>query len=655
MRFADPYWLYIGLAVVTVLFVLLARAEHLKSRALELLQKARLRSRSTAPSRFRRWLRVAVVTLAVAMGFVALARPQKGMRWETLERNGIDLLLVVDTSRSMDSDDVKPTRLERAKLAIRDLVERFPGDRIGLVAFAGDAFVESPMTLDHGALLETVDALDTSVIERGGTNIGRGIDVAAEALATEPGNQKVMVLLTDGEDLEGQGLAEAKRAASAGIVIDTVGVGTPMGELVPLRDAHGATIGVVHDEDGKPVRSHLDESGLQAIAQATHGAYRPLGADGRGLDRLYDESLAPLTHEVGTSRIRRVYSEWFAIPLGLALFGILFDALLEKRWRRLAGKSKRWTGASAAAAAAGLLIVASPSPAHASVQGAAKAYAAGHYDDAAKEFERESAKNPKDARLAFNAADAAYRAGQYEAAETAFKRALTAADPQLQQRILYNQGDVLYRLGEAQKPDAREETKAQWKEAIKDYEGAIALNPKDADAIYNRDFVQRKLKALEEKQKEQPQKNDSKSDSKNDSKDDKKDSSGSKGKDDAKGGGSGQDQKKGASGDKEGKGSSSGKPSSSGSAQGQAPQPSPSSQGQGQAQNGKAGTHPSPGQGSNPGPAMPPGGTEGAQPGRLSARDARALLGSLRGEEHKGLSHGTASGQPTDDAPQKDW
>jgi Ca-activated chloride channel family protein len=496
MRFADPYWLYVGLATVTVLFALLARAEHLKSRSLALLAGARLRLPSAVPSPFRRWLRVIVMTLAAAMAFVALARPQKGMQWETLERNGIDLLLVVDTSKSMDADDVKPTRLERAKLAIRDLVERFPGDRIGLVAFAGDAFVQSPMTLDHGALLESVDALDTSVIARGGTNIGRGIDVAAEALATEPGKQKVMVLMTDGEDLEGQGLTEAKRAASLGIVIDTIGVGTPAGELVPLKDANGATVGVVHDEDGKPVRSQLDEAGLQAIAQATHGAYRPLGIDGHGLDRLYAESLAQLTHEVGSSRMRRVYSEWFEIPLGLALFGILFDALLERRWRRFAGRSKRWAGAATVAAAAGFLVVALPLEADASVQTAAKAYAAGHYDDAAKEFDKESTKNPKDARIAFNTGDAAYRAGQYDTAEAAFKRALTAADPQLQQRVLYNEGDVLYRLGEAQKPEAREETKAKWQEAIKDYDGAIALDPKDADAIYNRDFVKRKLKAL---------------------------------------------------------------------------------------------------------------------------------------------------------------
>ena len=138
MRFADPIWLFVGAASVTVLAVLLARAELLRTRALRVLAGTRLRPALGAlPSKVRRWLRVAVVSFAVAMGFVALARPQKGMQWETVERKGADVLLVVDTSRSMDVDDVKPTRLERAKLAIRDLVERFPGDRVGLVAFAG--------------------------------------------------------------------------------------------------------------------------------------------------------------------------------------------------------------------------------------------------------------------------------------------------------------------------------------------------------------------------------------------------------------------------------------------------------------------------------------------------------------------------------------
>ena len=487
-----------------------------------------------------------VASLAVALGFVALARPQRGLRWETVARDGVDLMVVVDTSKSMDADDVKPTRLERAKLAVRDLVERFPGDRVGIVAFAGDAFVQSPMTLDHQAFLESLDALDTSVIARGGTNIGRGIDVASAALATEPGREKVMVLLSDGEDLEGEGLAEAKVAAANGIHIETVGVGTAAGELVPSRDAQGRIVGVLRGEDGAPVRSHLDEDGLRAIAAASQGTYRPLGADGRGLDRLYDEALAPLTHADTMSRTHRVYSEWFALPLGLALLGVVLDALLERRWRGFARRAERANAAAPSprsflgapalvGAAAALALLALPHPAHASVVDAAqKAYAAGKYDDAAASFAAESAKHPDDARLAFDAGDAAYRAGKYDVAGEAFTRALAHADPPLQQRILYNQGDALYRQGAADKPEAREATIAKWKAAITAYDGALALDGKDADAAFNRDFVKRKLAALEENI---PPKDDAKKDG------EKKDSSGQKdGKDgatDAKDGPSG--------------------------------------------------------------------------------------------------------------------
>jgi len=663
MQFAHPYWLVAGMVTVLLLVVLLVRAELLRSRAMALLVGTRLRSGASMPSRLRRGLRVMVITAAVAMGFVALARPQKGMHWETLERNGIDLLLVVDTSKSMDADDVKPTRLERSKLAIRDLVQRFPGDRIGLVAFAGDAFVQSPMTLDHGALLESVDALDTSVIARGGTNIGRGIDVANTALANDPARQKVMVLLTDGEDLEGQGLAEAQAAASAGITIDTVGVGTAAGELVPARDASGRTVGVMRDENGKVVRSHLDESGLKAIAAATHGEYRPLGEDGGGLDRLYDESLAKLTHAAASSRTHRVYSELFELPLGLALFGIVFEALLGRRWRALRStvKGRFGAGRTLAVSAAGLVLFASPLTAHASVDSAAKSYAAGRFDDAAAEFQQQSAKNPKDARLAFNAGDSAYRAGHYDVADAAFKSALAAADPKLQERVLYNDGDVLYRVGESLKPEAREETIARWKAAIEAYDGALALDSKDADARFNRDFVQRKLKALEDQKKPDPPKQDPKKDESKDGKSGasgagtKGDSKGSGGKQDQSPSGGDKDQAKASSGkDRQGSGAGSKPPTSVGPAPGGSATPTPGA-GSLPAQAGAARPGTTPAQGGSDSHQGDPSGESEGHVGRLSARDARALLGALRGDERRGVIHAAAGSASVDDQPRKDW
>lgn len=675
MRFAQPLWLLVGAFAVVLLLILRVRSELLTTRAMRVLAGARLVDAKTLPSRFRRWLRVAVVSFAVAMGFVALARPQKGMQWQTLDRQGTDVLLVVDTSKSMNADDVRPTRLERAKLAIRDLVERFPGDRIGLVAFAGDAFVESPMTLDHDALLETLSAFDTSIIGRGGTDIGRAIYVGASALKADSGNQKVMVLLTDGEDLESQGLDAARRAGEAGIAIETVGVGTPAGELVPAtNDAVGgkpATAGLVRDENGAPVRSRLDESGLRAIAQAGHGTYRPLGTDGRGLDRLYDEVLAPLAHTEHAARVRRVYAEWFAVPLALSIFGVVLDALLgwRPRSRRRAGRTRGGAGLTRtgvmAAIAVALLV---PTRAYASVKDAEKAYGAGKFDDAAREYDAEEARHPKDARLAIDAGAAAYRAGHYDAAEAAFGKAMTTADPRLQQQVLYDLGDARYRLGTTTITDAPEKTKERWKSAIAAYEGALALAPSDADAAYNRDFVKRKLAELEAKQKPQPQPQESQA---------KEDQAkkGSSGQDQSKGS-SGQDQSKGSPGTDQAKGGTGQDPAKGGTNGGK-----DATARDGGANDRSAGTSSSPsqaqadakgGQGGAQDRAAASGHAQGAAPrgapgqqagsgssasgaGTLTPQEARALLGLLRGDERRGVTSATSGAPVTTDSPQKDW
>jgi Ca-activated chloride channel family protein len=668
MRFAEPFWLLVGALVVGLLLVLRIRSEYLTARAMTVLAGARLLGESALSSRLRRWLRVAVVSFAVAMGFVALARPQKGMKWQTLDRNGTDLLLVVDTSRSMNADDVLPTRLERTKLAVRDLVERFPGDRIGLVAFAGDALVESPMTLDHDALLETLGAFDTSIVERAGTDIGRAIDVGSAALKADSGDQKVMVLLTDGEDLEGSGLEAAKRAGEEGVTIETVGVGTPAGELVPATNDKGATVGLVRDDTGAPVRSRLDEAGLRAIAQAGHGTYRSLGPDGRGLDRLYAESLAPLARTEQGARVRRVYAEWFAVPLALSIFGVVLDALLGWK-RRPRPRAKRSSGGSGFARygvlAAAALTAFLPARADASVQDAEKAYAAGKFEDSAREYAAEQARHPKDARLAIDAGSAAYRAGHYDAAEAAFGTALKSADPKLQQRVLYDLGDARYRLGATTLADAPEKTKERWNAAVEAYEGALALAPADADARYNLDFVKRKLAELDKKQNEQAQENQSKKDG--DGHDSSKGKSGGTNDKSSAGGSSSQDGKSGEGKSGDGK---SGDGKSGDGKSGEAPRAQ-----------GPSGIKPGSDSGKTPGPdpagahdrSGKPGGGQGApdhtdhsgkadeigasaaSPGKLSPRDARALLESLRGDERRGVSYGTSGAPPATDTPRKDW
>ncbi|HEY4104147.1 MAG TPA: VWA domain-containing protein [Polyangiaceae bacterium] len=649
MRFAEPHWLIIGALVFALLFVLRVRGERLTARALDLLSGARLVDSGALPSRFRRWLRVFVSCFAVALGFVALARPQQGKEWQTLDRKGTDLLLVLDTSKSMNSDDVSPTRLERTKLAVRDLVDRAPEDRIGLVGFAGDAYLESPLTLDHGALLETLDAFDSSLIGHPGTDIGRAIDAGALALKADPGNQKLMVLLTDGEDLAGGALEAAKRAGNAGIRIDTVGVGTPAGELVPLKNERGATVGVLRDENGNPVRSRLDEPGLRAIAQAAHGTYRSLGADGGGLDRLYAESLAPLAHLEQGARVQRVYREWFALPLALSLLALAGDALLGLGWRMRRRSQRRARGAGlgqAAAAATAACVLLLPAAAHASVQSAERAYKAGKFADSAREYAAEQSAHPKDPRLAVDAGDAAYRAGRFDAAEAALEHALTLADPKLQERVLYDLGDARYRLGAATLKDGPEKTIERWKAAIASYDGALKLSPNDADAKFNRDFVKRKLAELENQQKQKPQQNQQNQSGK---KNDEQNQS------DKKNGGANQEQQGKKSGRERGQ--------SAGSSAGGEPQ-KPGEHGKNDERAGhdqKGNDHAdangeprNPGARTANGPRANSDRGEGAAPKTLSARDARALLGSLRGEERH-VRFGESAPPERDDVPRKDW
>ncbi|HEX4337245.1 MAG TPA: VWA domain-containing protein [Polyangiaceae bacterium] len=665
MRFAEPYWLIIGAIAVTALVALRIRGEFLTTRALRELAGARLLNARALPSRLRRWTRVVLACSAVALGFVALARPERGMRWETLDRKGTDLLLVLDTSKSMNADDVAPTRLERTKLAVRDLVKRFPGDRIGLVAFAGDAFLESPMTLDHDALLETLAATDTSAIGRPGTDIGRAIDSATAALRAESGSQKVMVLLTDGEDLQGQGLEAARRAAAEGVTIETIGVGTPAGELVPETDEQGVTTGVVRDENGAAVRSRLDESGLRAIAQAAHGTYRPLGADGLGLERLYSESLAPLTHVEHGARVRRVYAEWFAVPLSLSLVAVVLDALLGwmPRKRRARSRSGRRSTSASGAVAAATVVALFSGTAAASVQSAQKAYEAGHFEDSSKAYEAARASAPKDARLAIDAGAAAYRAKHYDAAEAALTHALGLAAPTLQERVLYDLGDARYRIGGTTLKDAPEKTIERWKSAIEAYEGALKLSPKDADAHFNRDFVKRKLAELENQQKEKQQQQQQQQQQGGQPKQGQKNNGNSNDKSDQAGeqsaqnkAGEGNDRNAAKKPDQNGKDQNGKNPATP-------PPRTPGNAGdkaQGQ-QDKPGGTSPDklPGQtkdGEKPDGTQQAGDRKpGTEPGKLSPEEARALLDSLRGEERRAVHAGNSKAQTGDEAPRKDW
>jgi Ca-activated chloride channel family protein len=446
---------------------------------------------------------------SIALLFVALAGPQAGYRWEQVKRRGNDIIFAVDTSRSMLTPDVKPNRLERAKLAIDDFVNRLNGDAVGLVAFAGTAFLQTPITLDYGAFHESLAALDTHIIPQGGTNITSAIHEAQAALQRRPGSDKILILVTDGEDLEGDALAAARAAAQQGLKIFTVGVGTANGDLIPLPADQGG--GFLKDREGHLVKSRLDESALKALATATGGSYAPLGADNQGLDTIYQEALAPLAKHDLESRAQKLPIQRFQWPLSVA-FALLLGSLMIGTRRRVRSatpseeKPPLMRFAAPSAALLGICWMLPVHYAHASPASAATAYEQGDFQTAARDYSAAAAHHPKQPLLQFDAGTAAYKAGEFPEAARAFEASLTAQSSGNAQRLadqedaFYNLGNTLYREGQKTEQVNPQETIQTWTHAVKTYDAALQLRPDDADSKFNRDLVNRKLEALKKAQ-----------------------------------------------------------------------------------------------------------------------------------------------------------
>jgi Ca-activated chloride channel family protein len=282
-----------------------------------------------SPARLK--LRLGLLVLTVICLILALARPQWGFDWEPTKQRGLDIIVAIDTSKSMLAEDIAPNRLARAKLAALDLAKLAKSDRFGVVAFAGTAFLECPLTIDDTAFRQSVEALNVNTLPQGGTAIAEAIDTALNAFK-EGESYKAVVLLTDGEDHDSGALEAAKRAAQAGLQIFTVGIGTADGELLRIKDASGKS-DFVRDEQGNVVKSHLNEPLLRDIAQATdYGIYLRLqGAD--AMETLYQQGLSKLPKSEHQEKLVRRYHERYHWPLALAIICLLVEMLFPERKR----------------------------------------------------------------------------------------------------------------------------------------------------------------------------------------------------------------------------------------------------------------------------------------------------------------------------------
>ncbi|HKI49330.1 MAG TPA: VWA domain-containing protein, partial [Desulfobacteria bacterium] len=546
MQFAHSIWLLAGVAACGILALSFYHFQKKSAAALKQFASGRLLEKLTSGvSPRKRMIKRVILILAVASIFVALARPQMGFQWKEVKRKGIDILVAVDTSKSMLAEDVRPNRLERSKFGIMDFVSKLEGDRVGLLPFAGTAFLMCPLTLDYDAFKNSLDALDTQIIPQGGTDLASAI-YEAEAAFNNDANHKILILVTDGEDLEGEALSAAKAAKERGLTIYTVGVGTPSGELIPLIQG-GKDGAFVKDEKGQPVKSRLDETMLQKIAEATGGRYEPLGQQAEGLEAIYREKLSLVPKHELAERMQKVPMERFQWPLMLALILLLAEFAISDRKRRrkpfpgIKSAYRRIPKLGRAAGAASLgaivllaILVLGYRSAHASPGGAEAAYKAGNYDVAVDGYRSEAQKAPEDPQLQFNLGASAYKNKQYPEALASFKKSLSVQDIPLQNQSYYNMGNTLYRQGEQTEKQNPQQTIQRWEASIQSYENALKLKPDDKDAEFNRNFVKKRLEALKKKQKQKKDQQDNKQAGSNGSKQDQNNNQGKK---------SGQDQK----------------------------------------------------------------------------------------------------------------
>ena len=527
MIFASPAWLFALLALPALLALEVGLTRRDRDRLSKLVSRPLWGRVVRRPDERWRLLRLALLLLGAAGVVVALARPQWGIVREKVEREGVDVVLVLDTSGSMATADVAPSRFFLARQALLQLIARLDGDRFALVAFEGEAYPLVPLTLDADALGLFLETVEPGIVPAPGTSLGVGLAKGLEAFVDQERRNKVMVLVSDGEDLEGEVENGVRRAKEAGVVVHAVGVGTEGGQPVPDVDAEGRVTGYKRDESGGAVVSRLNLATLDAIAHGTGGrAFRITPAD------TSLSGLASTIEGMEQKSLAREYSyrrkERYQVPLAFGLACLALGLLLPPpslRWprfgRRSVGDASRQAAvlllasalASPVRAQAPAAAPAGPPPAPAAAEPSRRAgsvldevllrprrateegrgeYARGNHPQALSAFERAAAARPQDPAVRFNVADGLYKNGKYDEAAALF-RAL-GADPAspVAGASRYNLGNSLFQ-------------KKDYRGAIQAYRDALRVVPGDEDTRRNLEMALRALQEQEEQKKKQEQ------------------------------------------------------------------------------------------------------------------------------------------------------
>jgi Ca-activated chloride channel family protein len=328
MNFANPYysWLLMIIPCLTGGFFLWVyrrdRRDLQKFAPDNLLSK--ILDRTSLRLRPKQWL---LRGLGLFFLLLALCGPQWGYRWQNVRHNAMEIIFAIDTSKSMMAIDIKPNRLERAKLAVKDFLLQNSGGKVGLIAFSGASFLQCPLTIDYNAFNTILDSLNVYSIPKGGTAIGHAVQTAIKAFQSGSSGSKTLIIITDGENHEGDPVAVTKKAAQQGIKVFTVGIGSPQGELILTEDEKGNRA-YLKDEHGNVVKSALNESILKQVAAAGGGVYLRGSGPTLGLDHLYRTKISGSNQATTTSRLQKRLINRYQIPLLVALICLTLELAL---------------------------------------------------------------------------------------------------------------------------------------------------------------------------------------------------------------------------------------------------------------------------------------------------------------------------------------
>lgn len=492
-EFFQAVWFFWSLPILILIFVF--RDKTRRDALYQFIARQELKTRLPEYFAAASWLKLICFLSALIFLGIALMKPYDGFEKYEIKRKGVDLYFLVDVSPSMNAEDVKPSRLDRARYEIKDFLKALTGDRVGLIGFSGEAFVLVPLTGDYGAFDLFLDELDTDLIPVPGTNIKGAMEKAVQAFKTQKqASSKAIILISDGEDSIGLDESMIADIRKHDIKVFVIGIGTPEGAPIPLPE------GGYKRQNDEVILSRLNESALQDLARATGGGYVRSVSGDLDLNQIYfggiKKSFKDAEYGTAEKKLPRYRFQW-ALILGFIL--LILEALIPKKKpfaKRVHSLRNVVLFLIYSAALLGLPQWALAKNPIAFGQ-AGKSFERGEYEKALDSYLKLKQDNPSDPEIDYNLGETYYRLEKYDEAEGAFERALNIPDKKRRKETLYNLGNAAYRQNKLE-------------EALSYYEKALQMDPDYEKAKLNSEFVKRQKQKEEEQKKEEQKKEDQK-------------------------------------------------------------------------------------------------------------------------------------------------